>query len=136
MTTLLSGRLLELLGADECFFRHLEHAELLHYFDVDLHRAAFDEDFFADALGRLEHAHDALELGGEGADDEPRSACRVMISSRFFCTMRSGMEKPGFSAVGRVGGEEEHFFIFEERKLFFFCLGRDAVDMVELAGRR
>ena len=47
-----------------------EHAELLHYFDVDLHRAAFNEDVLTAVCGSLNDVDDTFKLRREGADDK------------------------------------------------------------------
>src|SRR3989344_5330841 len=104
---------------------------MLNNLNVDLHTAALDQNFAAHALGLLYHAHQALQLRGESADDKaPGSGFNYLVHRLGDDALRDREARP--LAVGGVRAEEEHFFVFKVGKLFFFLLGRHSVDVVEL----
>jgi hypothetical protein len=64
------GKRLKLRSIDKCLLIYLKKPQVLHYLNIDLHRAALDEDLATYFLGLLNYAHQALELRRESTDDE------------------------------------------------------------------
>jgi hypothetical protein len=62
--------------------------------DIVLHRAAFDDHLLAVALGDLHELDDALDLRGEGGDDDAARSIERRWQSMFFKDVASEGEKP------------------------------------------
>ncbi len=121
----------DLCRGDDRLLLHLEEAGLLRDLEIRLYGAAFGDNLLAEALGDLDDADHALELRGEGADDETAlHGLDDLLEGLMHLALRDGESVA--LGVGGVRDEEEVLLRREHAPLLLLGIGRDAVLMIEL----
>ena len=128
---LLVGEVLDLARLDEDARRRLGDPQVGGDVEVLAHRAADQGDLAVELDGGVDHLLDAVDVGGEGGDDDPPLALRELLQQGR-ADARLRRRHPGPVGVGRVAAEQQQAFAADLGQAR--DVGRAAVDrgLVEL----